>query len=138
MYIDTVPNRHSPPAILLREGWREGRKTRKRTLANLSHWPARKVETLRRLLRDDGLVSPTDLFQTERTRSHGHVQAVLGTVRQIGLDRIIASQRRASGRRRRWPKNCRWRGRTKTICTTRWTGCWLARIRSSGSWRIGI
>ncbi len=93
MYIDTVPNRHSPPAILLREGWREGRKTRKRTLANLSHWPARKVETLRRLLRDDVLVSPTDLFETERTRPHGHVEAVLGTVRQIGLDRIIASKR---------------------------------------------
>jgi len=93
MYIDTVPNRHSPPAILLREGWREGRKTRKRTLANLSHWPALKVETLRRLLRDDVLVSPRDLFETERTRPHGHVEAVLGTVRQIGLDRIIASKR---------------------------------------------
>jgi transposase len=93
MYIDTVPNRNSPPAILLREGWREGRKTRKRTLANLSHWPALKVETLRRLLRDDVLVSPTDLFETERTRPHGHVEAVLGTVRQIGLDRIIASKR---------------------------------------------
>jgi transposase len=78
---------------LLREGWREGRKTRKRTLANLSHWPALKVETLRRLLRDDVLVSPTDLFETERTRPHGHVEAVLGTVRQIGLDRIIASKR---------------------------------------------
>ena len=93
MYIDTVPNRNSPPAILLREGWREGRRTRKRTLANLSHWPAPKVETLRRLLRDDVLVSPTDLFETERTRPHGHVEAVLGTVRQIGLDRIIASKR---------------------------------------------
>jgi hypothetical protein len=93
MYIDTVPNRNSPPAILLREGWREGRKTHKRTLANLSHWPALKVETLRRLLRDDVLVSPMDLFETERTRPHGHVEAVLGTIRQIGLDRVIASKR---------------------------------------------
>ena len=93
MYIDTVPNRHSPPAILLREGWREGHKTRKRTLANLSHWPAHKVETLRRLLRDDVLVSPSDLFETERTRPHGHVEAVLGTIRQIGLDRVIAAKR---------------------------------------------
>ena len=93
MYIDTVPNRHSPPAILLREGWREGAKTRKRTLANLSHWPAHKVETLRRLLRDEVLVSPADLFETERTRPHGHVEAVLGTIRQLGLDRIIASKR---------------------------------------------
>jgi ribosomal protein L35 len=84
MYIDTVPNRHSPPAILLREGWREGQKTRKRTLANLSHWPAHKVETLRRLLRDDVLVSPSDLFDTERTRPHGHVEAVLGTSDKSG------------------------------------------------------
>ena len=93
MYIDTVPNRNSPPAILLREGWREGRRTRKRTLANLSHWPAPKVETLRRLLRDDVLVSPADLFETERTRPHGHVEAILGTIRQLGLDRVIASKR---------------------------------------------
>jgi hypothetical protein len=93
MYIDTVPNRHSPPAILLREGWREGSKTHKRTLANLSHWPAHKVDTLRRLLRNEVLVSPTDLFETERTRPHGHVEAVLGTIRQLGLDRLIASKR---------------------------------------------
>lgn len=93
MYIDTVPNRHSPPAILLREGWREGHRTHKRTLANLSHWPAHKVETLRRLLRDEVLVSPADLFETERTRPHRHVEAVLGTIRRLGLDRLIASKR---------------------------------------------
>jgi transposase len=92
MYIDTVPNRHSPPAILLREGWRQGRKTCKRTLANLSHWPAHKVETLRRLLRNDVLVSPQDLFETTQTRPHGHVEAILGTIRQLGLDRVIAAK----------------------------------------------
>jgi transposase len=93
MYIDTVPNRHSPPAILLREGWREGSKTRKRTLANLSHWPAHKVESLRRLLRDEVLVSPADLFETERTKPHGHVEAVLGMIHRLGLDRLIAPKR---------------------------------------------
>jgi hypothetical protein len=93
MYIDTVPNRRSPPAILLREGWREGHKTRKRTLANLSHWPTHKIATLRRLLRDEVLVSPADLFETERTRPHGHVEAILGTIRKIGLDRVIAAKR---------------------------------------------
>jgi len=93
MYVETVPNRHSPPAILLREGWRDGRKTHKRTLANLSHWPAHKVEMLRRLLRDDVLVSPRDLFETERTRPHGHVEAILGTIRTLGLDRVIAAKR---------------------------------------------
>ena len=58
MYIEIVPNRDSPPAILLREGWREGKKTRKRTLANLSDWPKHKVETLRRLLRDEWVCQP--------------------------------------------------------------------------------
>src|SRR3984957_8126508 len=71
MYIETVPNRNSPPAILLREGWREGNKTRKRTLANLSDWPQEKIETFRRLLRDEPLVSPQDLLATQKTLPHG-------------------------------------------------------------------
>lgn len=93
MYIETVPNRSSPPAILLREGWRDGKKTRKRTLANLSDWPKHKIETLRRLLRDETLVSPDDLFSTERTLPHGHVEAILGTIRRLGLDSIISAKR---------------------------------------------
>ena len=93
MYIESVPNRGSPPAILLREGWREGKKTYKRTLANLSDWPAHKIDTFRRLLRDEVLVSPTELFDTERTLPHGHVEAVLGTIRKIGLDTAIAAKR---------------------------------------------
>jgi len=93
MYIETVPNRNSPPAVLLREGWREGKKTLKRTIANLSDWPRQKIETFRRLLRDEVLVSPADLFETERTLPHGHVEAILGTIRKIGLDSVIASKR---------------------------------------------
>ena len=81
MYIETVPNRHSPPAILLREGWREGRKTRKRTLANLSDWPQRQIETLRRVLRGEMLVSPKDLLTTVHTSPHGHVEAILAMIR---------------------------------------------------------
>src|SRR6516162_3022068 len=92
MYIETVPNRNSPPAVLLREGWREGKKTVKRTLANLSHWPAQKIEALRRLLRDEPLVSPQELFTTRRTLPHGHVQAVLGIIRKLGLAAIISAQ----------------------------------------------
>lgn len=53
MYVDRVPNRSSPPAVLLREAWREGGKIRKRTLANLSHWPAQRVQALRRLLQGE-------------------------------------------------------------------------------------
>ena len=92
MYISVVPNRNSPPAILLREGWREGSKTRQRTLANLSSWPAEKIETFRRLLRDETLVSPHDLLATQKTLPHGHVEAVLLAVRKLGLDSLIASQ----------------------------------------------
>jgi transposase len=93
MYIETVPNRKSPPAVLLREGWREGKKTLKRTIANLSDWPKHKIETFRRLLHDEVLVSPADLFETERTLPHGHVDAILGTIRKIGLDCVISSKR---------------------------------------------
>jgi len=92
MYVETVPNRNSPPAILLREGWRDGNLIRKRTLANLSDWPASKVATLRRLLRDETLVSPLDQFRTLRTLPHGHVEAVLTAIRKLGLDSLVASR----------------------------------------------
>lgn len=93
MYIAVVPNRNSPPAILLREGWREGNKTRQRTLANLSNWPKEKIETFRRLLRDERLVSPEDLFATQKTLPHGHVQAVREMIARLELDRLISAQR---------------------------------------------
>src|SRR5207237_556196 len=93
MYIATVPNRNSPPAILLREGWREGNKTRQRTLANLSHWPQEKIETFRRLLHDEPLVSPQDLLSTQKTLPHGHVEALLLALRKLGLDSMISAQR---------------------------------------------
>ena len=93
MYIETVPNRNSRPAILLREGWREGAKTLKRTLANLSDWPKQKIETFRRLLQDQPLVSPDDLFRTHKTLPHGHVEAILMAMRRLGLDSLLASKR---------------------------------------------
>jgi ribosomal protein L35 len=93
LYISTVPNRNSPPAILLREGWREGKKTRQRTLANLSHWPKEKIETFRRLLRDETLVSPQDLVTTRQTLPHGPVEAVLSRIGKLELDRLISAQR---------------------------------------------
>jgi transposase/ribosomal protein L35 len=92
MYIETVPNRNSPPAILLREGWRDGKKTHKRTLANLSHWPQQKIDAFRRLLQDKPLVSPQDLLATQKTLPHGHVEAILRAIRQLGLDSILAAK----------------------------------------------
>jgi hypothetical protein len=94
MYIETVPNRNSRPAILLREGWREGRRTRKRTLANLTDWPAAQVAALRAVLKGDyQLLAPASGFRIERTRPHGHVAAVLGTMRRLGLERLLATKR---------------------------------------------
>jgi len=90
MYIETVPNRNSPPAILLRESCREGGKVRKRTLCNLSHWSTAHIEGLRGVLRG-GIVIPAerDAFTVTRSLPHGHVAAALGTARRIGLDRIL-------------------------------------------------
>ena len=92
MYVERVPNRGSPPAVLLREAWREAGKIRKRTLANLSDWPQDRVESLRRLLRGESLVSPKDLFTIESSLPHGHVEAVLGTIRKVELDHLIAAK----------------------------------------------
>jgi transposase len=91
MYVERIPNRNSPPAILLRESYRDGDKFKKRTLANLSDWPAPKIEALRRVLRDEAVV-PTDQQALTLLRSlpHGHVAAALGTLRKLGLDRILS------------------------------------------------
>src|SRR3989442_8506928 len=93
MYVVSVPNRGSPPAILLRESYREGTRVRNRTLANLSHWPAEKVEALRHVLRGRGVgAALEDSFEIERSRPHGHVAATLGTLRRLRLDDLIASK----------------------------------------------
>lgn len=91
MYVERIPNRNSPPAILLRESYRDGDKFKKRTLANLSSWPAAKVEALRRVLRDEA-VAPTDhrALTVLRSLPHGHVAAALGTLRKLGLERILS------------------------------------------------
>lgn len=92
MYVERIPNRSSPPAILLRHAWREGKRIRKRTLANLSDWPEAKIEALRKVLRGEALVTPSDLFSIERSHPHGHVEAVLGTLRRLGLPALIAAK----------------------------------------------
>jgi hypothetical protein len=89
MYVTRVPNRSSPPAVLLRESWRESGKVKTRTLANLSDWPEAKVEALRRVLRGATLVVAADRFAIERSLPHGHVAAVLGALRRIGLDGLL-------------------------------------------------
>ena len=87
MYIESVPNRNSPPAILLRESYREGGKVKKRTLLNLSDWPPERIAGFKALLKG-GTVIPSDQEAISIVRSlpHGHVAAALGTARKIGLD----------------------------------------------------
>ena len=88
MYIESVPNRGSPPAILLRESYREHGRVKKRTLANLSDWPATLVEGFRTLLKG-GVAVAADGVRIRRSLPHGHAVAVLGTLRAIGLDRLL-------------------------------------------------
>src|SRR6267378_1687224 len=90
MYIEAVPNRDSPPAILLRESYREAGKIKKRTLLNLSDWPHERIAGFKALLKG-GTVIPQDQEAITILRSlpHGHVEAALGTARKIGLDRLL-------------------------------------------------
>lgn len=88
MYIESVPNRSSPPAILLRESFRDNGRVRKRTLANLSDWPTTLVEGLRTLLRG-GVAVTEEGIRIRRALPHGHAAAVLATIRAIGLDRLL-------------------------------------------------
>src|SRR5271169_2223035 len=102
MYVETVPNRGSPPAILLRESYRDGKTIRKRTLLNLSRWPAEHVEGLRGVLKG-GVVIPAgqEAITVERSLPHGHVAAVLGTARAIGLDLLLGRKDRREPNRPR-------------------------------------
>src|SRR6201993_849202 len=95
MYVERIPNRNSPPAILLRESYRDGDKIRKRTLANLSDWPDAKIEALRCVLRGDA-VAPVgrEALSMQRSLPHGHVAAALGMLRKLGLDRLLSQRGR--------------------------------------------
>ena len=93
MYVESVPNRNSPPAILLRQCSRMQGKVVKRTLANLSAWPAAQIDALRRVLKGDSLLAPSEAFQIQRSLPHGHVAAALGTLRRLGLEPILSRSR---------------------------------------------
>src|SRR6201993_4898405 len=98
MYVAVVPTRGSPPAVLLRESYREAGKTKTRTLANLSRWPAERIEQLRAVLRGDQLLPAAVAVEIVRALPHGHVLAALGTARRIVLDAVLP--RRAPQHRR--------------------------------------
>lgn len=92
MYIERVPKRNSPPAVLLRESYREGNKVRKRTLANLSKLPSETIDSLRIVLKGGVAVENYgEAFEILRSLPHGHVSAVLGTLNKLGMKELISS-----------------------------------------------
>ena len=105
MFIATVPNRGSPPAILLRESYRQSGKVKTRTLANITGWPQERIEAVRAALRvKRGQIAAAPVnsaFQIVRARPHGHVAAVLGTLRRTGLEGCWEPSPAGLGR---WPR----------------------------------
>jgi len=89
MFIDIVPNRGSPPAVLLRESYREGKKVKKRTLANLSQLDGEQIAAMRAVLAGKRMVPAGEGLEIVRALPHGHVLAALGTARRIKLDRVL-------------------------------------------------
>ena len=93
MYIATVPNRNSPPAILLRESYREKGKVKTRTLSNLSRLPKSIIDLISRSLKGEKFVSAEEGFEKVESWHHGHVDAVLRAMRRLGFDRLISGRR---------------------------------------------
>lgn len=93
MYVAYVPNRNSPPAILLRESYRQEGKVKTRTLANLSHLPENVIELVRRSLKGENFISTGQKLQKINSWHHGHVDAVLRAIKRLGLEKLINSRR---------------------------------------------
>jgi DDE family transposase len=89
MHIDTIPNRNSRPAYLLRESVRDGKHVRKRTLANLSSLPIEQIEAIRRILKGERLGPVEDGLEVVRSRAHGHVEAVRSVMKRLGFDKLV-------------------------------------------------
>ena len=92
MYIDVVPNRKSPPAILLRESYRENGKVKKRTLANLGNLPMEQVEALRAVLRGEQMVPAAQRFEIIASKTHGDIDAVLLAMRRLGVRKLLSAR----------------------------------------------
>src|ERR1700758_3002758 len=90
MYVAVVPNRNSPPAILLRAGYREGGKVKSRTLANLSHWPRQKLETLRLLLKGERLAPMGRAIEIAASQRRAQRRAAQAAIERLGLERLLA------------------------------------------------
>ena len=93
-HVDKIPNRNSPPAILFRKAWREGKRIRRVTLANLTRVPEEIVDGIRAMLKGGVVVQSVEqIFTIKRSLPHGHVAAALGMCRKLGLERILHKKR---------------------------------------------
>ncbi|MCC6611312.1 MAG: transposase, partial [Burkholderiales bacterium] len=92
MHIDAVPNREARPTYLLRESFREGKRVRKRTLANLSALSDEQIEAIRCVLRGESLCAPASLFEVIGSRPHGHVQAVAVAMQRLQIEPLLAAR----------------------------------------------
>ena len=93
MYIDIVPNRKSPPAILLRESVREGKKIVKKTIANLSSLTLEQAQAIRMVLKGESLVRPEDHFDIVASQAHGHIAACLTAIKKLKVQQLLGSRR---------------------------------------------
>ena len=93
MYIARIPNRNSPPAILLRESYRKDGKVKTRTLSNLSHLPKHIIDLIARALKGEQFLSFTSSFETIKSWHHGHVDAVLRAMKRLNFERLIHPKR---------------------------------------------
>ena len=92
MYIERVPNRNSPPAVLLRESYREGNRVKKRTIANLSSLPDDVIDNLKLALKGGKTIENIEsAIELERSLAHGQIAAVLGTLKKVGLDKLLGN-----------------------------------------------
>jgi hypothetical protein len=93
MYVETIPNRGARPTVLIREAWREGKRIRRRSVANITSLPAAQIEQIRRTLKGETLVSSDEAFEIVRSRPHGHVAAVVGMMERLGVAELLSTRR---------------------------------------------
>lgn len=92
MYIDSVPNRKSPPTVLLRKTYREGKRVKKKTIANISDWDEELIVSFDKLLKGAKAIFPDEVFSIKRSLPHGHIELIYTAIKKLGLDTVLSSR----------------------------------------------
>lgn len=96
IYVEEVPNRGARPTVLIREAWREGKRIRRRTLGNITSLSSDQIDQIRETLKGATLVSAEEAFEIVSSRPHGHVAAVVGTMKRLGLAELVSTRKHRS------------------------------------------